>query len=89
MSVEIEKFVFSNIRIKYEASNEIRSDRQRAAPSAVGIISTDVLCKTCAHVWQARERGEGHFCAGIGVLMFECPECKAEEKVHPAKLMKG
>jgi hypothetical protein len=88
MSVETEKFVFSNIRIKYAESNEIRADRQRAAPSAVGITSTDVLCKSCDHVWSAREYGEGRFHQGIGVIMFDCPECKAEEKVHPAKLMK-
>ena len=88
MSIDSEKFVFSNIRIKYQESREIRGDRQRPAPSAVGVTSTDVLCKSCDHAWQAREYGEGRFYAGAGAMMFTCPECKAEETVHPAKLMK-
>jgi transcription elongation factor Elf1 len=89
MTTESEKFAFTNVRPLYRESNEIRADRQRAAPSVVGLSSADVTCKTCGHNWTARSYGEGRFESPLGQLLFTCPECGAEEGVRAGMVLKS
>jgi hypothetical protein len=80
MAVESKHFIFNLPRVIYEGSKELGTASKPRI--AVGLLSVTVGCKACAHVWHARERGEGSFEQSLDpALTFTCPSCSVQEAV--------
>jgi hypothetical protein len=86
MLLTTDKFQISSAQKLYAPSREIRSDRQVAMPSVVGVESLEVSCLACTHAWTAT-RTNRTLVPAIGTVVVRCPECRATETIDLRNLI--
>ena len=78
MALETDKFIISGIERLYAESKEIRADRMRPAPQAVGFAALNAACKSCGKTTRVTAHGLG-LTPVIGGVIVNCPFCGNEE----------
>ena len=83
MSFETEKFCLSDVEWICSPSREISLNP--ALPVRTGVRAVTAVCKGCAHVWRARQYGEGKLQSVLGGAIITCLGCGAQEHVSGGK----
>jgi len=78
MALETDKFIISGVEHLYAQSREIRGDRMRPTPQAVGYAALNAACKSCGKTTRVTAQGLG-LTPVIGGVIVTCPFCSNEE----------
>ena len=85
MALETEKFIVSDVEHLYAHSKEIRPDRMRRAPQAVGFAALTAACKSCGRTTRVSANGQG-LAPVVGGVIVSCPFCGNEEHLTGKRL---